>query len=388
MAEQPGRVPTLDELMTLAERDTGLSDFGPPTFRAGFDRFLQSLAEDARLPEQALTPVLDTLRRRLRNRLEIEDWYRTHPGIGDTPVEGPVSITGIPRSGTTALADMLSLDPGFRPLRGWEQANPCPPPVLAEEADDPRRVEALRSQRVMQEQSPDQMAMHLWEVDATTEDTDVLGLEGRAQSAIVPVTGYHVWWRDGTMVDAYRYHRRVAELLHSRRPPNRWLFKAPHMSFHLEDFVAAYPGARFVMCHRDPLKAVPSWISFVTSLFPPGALDVTDLSTYGPHLGAHIAVGAVRSIEGRLRLGEDRFLDVHHHELSANPIRTIQRIYGWLGQQLDPDVRDKMAVWAERNRAGAHGTHRYTLDQFGLDAATLRADFSRYTDHFDVKLEA
>lgn len=383
-----GRVPTSAELMDAAQEGTGLSDFGPPTFRAGFDRFLQSLADDARLPEPALTPVLDTLRRRLRNRLQIEAWYAEHPDMADVAVEGPVSITGIPRSGTTALADMLSLDPEFRPLRGWEQANPCPPPVLDEESDDPRRVEAVRSHGVMRAERPEQLAMHLWEVDATTEDTDVLGLEGRGQNATVPVTGFHVWWREGHMGDAYRYHRRVAQLLHSRRPPTRWLFKAPHMSFHLEDFVEAYPDARFVLTHRDPVKAVPSWISFVTSLFPPGALGATDLFVYGRHLAAHLAYGTQRSIEARQRLGDDRFLDVHHHELSADPMGTIDRIYAWLGREPAGDVRTTMTAWAESNRQGTHGTHRYTLEQFGLDAAQLRADFAPYIERFGVRLEA
>ena len=52
-------------------------------------------------------------------------------------VRGPVDINGLPRTGTTALANMLSLDPQFRCLRGWEQTKPCPPPVLADEAERP-----------------------------------------------------------------------------------------------------------------------------------------------------------------------------------------------------------------------------------------------------------
>jgi Sulfotransferase family len=281
----------------------------------------------------------------------------------------------------------MSLDPQFRPLRGWEQAHPCPPPVLAEEADDPRRLEAIRSHDAMQRERPEQMSMHLWEVDATTEDADLLGIEGRPQSAPVPVTGYHVWWRESSMADAYRYHARVARLLHSRRPPPAWLFKSPHMSFHLEDFVGAYPGARFVLTHRDPLKAVPSWVSFVSSLFPPGAAEVTDLTTYGPHLAAHLAFGTERMIEARTRLGDERFFDLPHHEFVADPMGTIERIYRWLDRELTSDTRSAMIAWSEKNRSGAHGAHRYTLEQFGLDRDHLRSQFSSYTDHFDVRLE-
>jgi hypothetical protein len=378
----------LADLEQDAIRECELTDFGPSTYRGGFERFLQSLGEDARLPDEALGAVLANLRRLLCNRLQIEAWLTDHPEVTDVPVEGPVAITGIPRSGTTALADMMSLDPGFRPLRGWEQMAPCPPPVLGEEADDPRRVEAARGQERMKQERPEQMAMHLYEVDATTEDTNVLALEGRAQNAPTPVTGYHIWWRESSMTDAYHYHYRVAQLLHSRRPPTSWLFKSPHMSFHLEDFVEAYPDARFVLTHRDPVKAVPSWVSFVTSLFSPGAREVTDPVAYGRHLAAHLAFGAERSIEARKRLGGERFLDVHHHEFVADPMGTIERIYGWLGRDLTSQVRDDMVAWEERNRSGSHGQHRYTLEQFGLEAGQLRQQFAAYIDYFDVRLEA
>ena len=215
----------------------------------------------------------------------------------------------------------------------------------------------------------------------------MLGLEGRAQSAVVPVTGFHVWWRESDMSAAYRYHRRVAQLLHSRRPPTRWLFKAPHTSFHLEAFVDAYPGARFVVTHRDPAHAVPSWISYATSLFPPGAVDVTDMSAYGSHLATHLAYGTARLIEARQRLGGDRFLDVHHHELLEDPMGTIDRVYAWLDRKVSDELRAAMLAWVERNRRGTYGVHRYTLGQFGLDAVGLRDSFATYIDHFGVRIE-
>ena len=379
--------PDLDGLMAQARVQAGLTDFGPDSFREGFERFLVSLAVDARLSSAGAAQVLDTLTRRLRNRLEVEAWHGANPTAAGADIVGPLSVTGLPRTGTTALGNMLSLDPRFRCLRGWEQRQPCPPPILGAEDVDPRRLAAMSAIDDLVGQRPEQLAMHLWDVDATTEDTDVLGIDGRPQSAPVPVYGYHEWWRECDMRATYRYHRRVALLLQSSRPPNRWLFKSPHMSFHLDDFVAAYPDARFVMTHRDPVSAVPSWVSFVSSLIPPGARDTVDLPRFGRHLAHHLAVGARRSIEARARLGEERFLDVHHLELVADPIGVIARIYDWVGMEFADDVRAAMMGWSDNNRAGAHGAHRYTPEQFGLDAATLRGQFAFYTERFGVRAE-
>jgi hypothetical protein len=159
------------------------------------------------------------------------------------------------------------------------------------------------------------------------------------------------------------------------------------MSFHLDDFVDAYPDARFVVTHRDPVRAVPSWVSFVSSLMPPGTTDTIDLHRFGQHLARHLVVGARRMIDARARLGEDRFLDVHHLNLVADPIRQIERIYDWTETPLTDDVRTSMVAWSAANGSGSHGTHTYTTEQFGLDASTLRNEFAFYTDRFNVRLE-
>ena len=105
---------------------TGLSDFGPGDFREGLDVLLESLERDADLSPATDAAVIGDLRRRLVNRLEVEAWYREHPEIEELAVRGPVDINGLPRTGTTALANMMSLDPQFRCLRGWEQSQAVP----------------------------------------------------------------------------------------------------------------------------------------------------------------------------------------------------------------------------------------------------------------------
>ena len=50
-------------------------------------------------------------------------------------------VTGEPRSGTTLMHALMSVDPDARALRFWEVMYPSPPPGLAG-ADDPRRARA------------------------------------------------------------------------------------------------------------------------------------------------------------------------------------------------------------------------------------------------------
>jgi hypothetical protein len=376
------RYPDAESLLAEAVELAGTSDFGPGDFREGLEVLLDSLTRDGDLSAESAVGVVDDLRRRLVNRLEVEEWYRTHPEIESLGVRGPIDINGLPRTGTTALANMLSLDPQFRSLRRWEQAKPCPPPRIEDEASDPRRAageEEIASYEAIKEK-------HIFELDSTSEDVEVLGMAFHGQQFTLPVRSYHTWWRTADLSDTYGYHRRVVKLLHSRRPPDLWLFKAPHHNFHLEAFLAAYPDARFVMTHRDPVKSVPSWASIVASILPAPAGE-RDLCALGREAAEHLRVGVEQAMAARARLGDDRFLDVHHRQLIADPMGTVRRIYDWLEMELTPEVEQAIARWQEVNRSGAHGTHRYTAAEYGLTEAQLRSDFDEYVRHFDIELE-
>ena len=381
------RPPPVDALLAAAQETTGLDDFGRPSFREGLEVFLESMARDAALTETGSDELLATIGARLRNRLQIEAWYGAHPELDDEVVDRPLFITGLPRTGSSALANLLSIEPQFRGLRMWEQEPACPPPVLGEELGDPRRVAAARGMEELQARDPRQMVMHLYELDATTEDVWLLGLESKAQTCTAPVFGFHAWWRDCDMRPAYRYQLRAIRLLQSRRPPNRWLFKAPHYAFHLEAVCDAYPDARFVITHRDPGVAVPSWCSLVQSRYPTGSAERFDAAALGPYLAHHQLIGMSRAMAARERLGEHRVLEVHHRDFVAAPIETVERVYGFVGLELDDEVRARMRVWVGDNRPHARGVHQYAAEQFGLSADGLRTQFAEYIDRYAISRE-
>jgi hypothetical protein len=379
--------PSTSQLLARARQQARLSDFGRPSFVAGLNRFLQSLEEDANLTEEGQALVLEAAVRQLCARLEIEKWYQDHPETAELPLAGPIFVTGLPRTGTTALCAMMSLDPQLRCLRMWEQMAPCPPPILELEKHDPRRLNYIRTIDDMFRAQPEQKAMHLWEIDGTVEDTQVLGMEGMDPQLPIPAFGYQRWWWTADMRAAYAYHRRVMLVLQSKRPPNLWFLKAPHYIFHLEDIVTAYPNARFVFMHRDPAKIVPSCASLVSSLLPPGSRERMDLRNFGAFTCEYWRMGIERAMAAQSRLGEHHFFDIHHQDFNRDPFGALDRIYAFLGLEVRPQVLEAMSQWHAKNRSGAHGIHRYRPEDFGLSAHQIRSEFEFYIRHFNVASE-
>jgi hypothetical protein len=384
----PLPVPTSAELMAQARERTGLADFGSPTFRDGLDRFLESIRQEAGyFTPEGVARLTSVFVDRLSSRLRVEDWYAQHPEVEDEAPHSPLLITGLPRTGTSAFAAILSNEPAFRCMRAWELGTPVPPPTLETEAADPRRLGMQKSLEEMQRKDPAQMTMHLHELDSTTEDVLLLQYEFKAQTFTAPVFGYHAWWRESDMRPAYAYQRRIVKLLQSRRKPDRWLFKAPHYVFHLPAVMSAYPDARFVVTHRDPVKTLPSWASLLSSLYPPGSLERLPPGLLGAKVVEHQAIGMQRMIEARAQIGEDRFLDIHHHDFAADPLGVMRRVYDFVGLPFDPSTQARMLEWSEKNKPGTYGKHRYTLAQFGMDQDEIRERYAFYTDRYDVRLE-
>ena len=88
----------------------------------------------------------------------------------------------------------------------------------------------------------------------------------------------------------------------------------------------------------------------------------------------------------RARLGEDRFLDVHHRELVADPLGTVRRIYDALDLELTPSVAQAIFEWHEAT-GPARTALTATPEQFGLTRDQLRSDYDFYIRHFDIGVE-
>jgi hypothetical protein len=92
-------------------------------------------------------------------------------------------------------------------------------------------------------------------------------------------------------------------------------------------------------------------------------------------------------LAARARIGDFRLFDVHHGDLITDPMATMSSIYKFSGLELSAQVEESCSDWQRANRSGAHGSHSYSPDQFGLGIAQLRSEYDFYIRHFDVELE-
>ena len=371
-------------LRDKAQRQTGLSDFGGTTFHEPFEILLQSLRDEAQLNARGVFMLHRTMLRLLTNRLRTEQAFADNPALAETPIPRPLYIIGFPRTGTTLLHNLLACDPAARWMRLWEGLYPAPAPQSLE--DDPRIAEVEEWAAGFEKVAPRLAAAHkldprgpeecLWLIEHTFND---LIFELRAH-----VPTYSRWLAEHEAdVDIHQYYRRQLQLLGAHCRGNHWVFKAPRHLPGLAGLLAVFPKARIVQTHRDPAAVLPSLCS-LCEILRGAASDAVDKPAIGAHWHARLKAIFEQATAVRATAAEGQILDIQYADLVADPIATVQHIYAHHGYEFTEPFESAMRQWLAANRQHKHGSHRYTLGEYGLSEAQVHEDFSEYTKEFGL----
>jgi hypothetical protein len=99
--------------------------------------------------------------------------------------------------------------------------------------------------------------------------------------------------------------------------------------------------------------------------------------------------GLGRSLELRRsgRIAPERIVDVHHHEVGADPMAVVRRIYSQFQVPLTDAADARMRAFLAEHPRESQGRHEYAPEPFGLDREELARRFRDYSEHFGVRLE-
>jgi hypothetical protein len=376
----------VDRVEEDARSQTGLDDTGGDHYRNGLERLVAAMNDEGGLTEMGEIMQHARLTALLAARLRVEDTYRLHPEIDDEEIGGPVFVIGLPRTGTTALSQLVAADPQFRSLRLWESGSPVPPPETATQYTDPRIAVAEGNLALMNKAFPLMQTMHHTEATTATECQDLMGMSFRTVhfDGFARVPSYLEWVIDTDMKPTYLYHRRVLRLLQWHCPPTLWHLKTPVHMFALDALVDAYPNARFLWSHRDPVKVLGSVCSLI-HYTRSWSSDRDDSVELGAEELDRWSVAIQRAMDFRERMGDDRFADVSFSELQSDPLDALEKSLARIGLPFDDRSRASVAEWAGTHEPSSHGTHSYDLSDFGLDPDQIRERFAPYYAAFDIE---
>lgn len=371
-------VATIDELRESASRITGLDDFGTDDYTDGLAVLLDSYEREAALTPFGRKVKRAFLRGALMARLVSEAAWKQHPGHADVAIEQPIFVTGLPRTGTTALHRLLTADPACQGLEVWLTEVPQPRPPHETWNDNPvfQRIQAGYEQYHVD--NPEFMGLHAMSADQVEECWQLLrqSLRSVSYECLAHVPSYSAWLSEQDWTEAYRRHRSNLQLIGLPDEHRRWVLKNPSHLFALDELLRVYPDALVVQTHRSPETAIAS----VCSLNARASADWSETFT-GERVGRDQLELWARGLETftaeRARRDPRQFFDVQYDDFVADPIATVESVYRHFDLPLSDEARASMRrLYTASTTGEARPAHRYSLADFGLTEGDVRRRFA------------
>jgi len=375
-----------EALVEATQKATGLQHFDSESFRAGLDVLLAD-TDKVDYSEAGIEQFRAAIIGALSTRLKSTAYLEQRPKLLERPIERPVFVLGIPRTGTTLLSNLLATDPARRSALTWEIDDPVPPPTTDTLYTDPRALARLEMERKMLAAQPDIGKYYRFSaiypnecMFFTAHDFKALIWEGRGR-----LPNYRDWLFQTDMTSTYQYHKRFLQLLQAEAP-GTWNLKMPSHALWIPTLLKIYPDARLIWTHRDPLTATGSFCSLMRMGNQAFGAN-PDIEWLGENYPWQAVQHANRIMDARERLGHERIIDVHYADLVRDPIPTVRKLYASLGDEFTPEAESRMHAWLADNPQEKFGKHEYKLAQFGLTAQKVRGMFERYLSKYEVECE-
>jgi hypothetical protein len=351
------------------------------------DVLLPALEHEAKLTVLGRWITHRFLGRLVEQRLALDAYVASDPGVLDEQIVEPWFVIGAPRTGTTILYGLLGQDPALRVPEGWELLRPAPPPARSSEADVAARLELadieLRTPQVV---SSGLVAIHAYSGRMPKECLSAMSLAFRSEELVAryDIPTYEQWLHRVDMRPAYEVHRRVLQVLQRDAPPRRWVLKCPVHLQYLPTILDVYPDARFSCTHRDPVSILPSVSSLIANMRSAHSDDV-DLAAIGRYhldLYADTLDRFVDTVDGGV-VDPARLTNSRHVDFLDDAMGVTRGLYAHFGWELSAAAEHAMEAYLRDHEEGRAGG-RYDLASFGLDGADVRARFARYATRFGV----
>lgn len=382
---KPTAMAMKQQMLEEAVAATGHDDFGNPAFLENMDRHLASIDEEGRVTANGLKATAAQHGLALRALLHAQAGFKARPDALARPIVAPLIIAGIPRSGTTALHRLLSVDPQFQGYEHWLTRAPMPRPPRETWPQIRAYQEAKVGLDAVVAAAPEMLNDHMHEVDAVEESLFLLAATFCSNHFPEQwhVPAYDAWYRQADEVPSYLWLADCHRLIGAETPDVRWLIKNPTDIFSIDAVLKVFPDAMIVQTHRDPVEAVPSLVNLLANV-----RRMYEEENFDPELlirrDAEFWELATRRAERAKAREPRRFLDVDFRDFTSDQMATIHRIYDHFGLQLSASVEAAMRQWLAANprRPVAGGGARHRAETFGMASGELAEVFSAYRQQY------
>lgn len=392
---------TLERLENLASKETKLFDFGDDWYRSKFDHCI-AIINTYKITALGRKVMMNGIKNKLQSKLRLNARLKV---IKESlrPLDPPCFVLGLPRTGTTFLHNLLSLDSRTRCPKCYELHDPAPL-----YPDDPVKDKAVRIKRMAADITTIKtLVPHIDDIHEVGADyPDECFMAMSMDVPLLPSTFRAVFAKPEIVINewdmrrVYTNYYKVLQLLEAsvgegggggggEQP--RWILKSPaHLGF-VDSLSYGFPGSTLIWTHRDPAESIGSLCSLFRTCQETFYAGDVDMKEIGQQCCAFWEA-MLRKADMMFSADEGmsaRTQHVLYRDFIKDPIITVQKIYdgfGWdYSDRYDTSLKDYIAASKVKRAAQAQGKaklHSYSLEEFGLDGEEMRKRLAWYYEKY------
>ena len=373
------------ELIKQAKSDTTLNDFGDSFWEKGFyDDVSLFNSLDCQLTLGRLLKKTELLLA-LKNRLLLIDKLKQLPSIKNEVIKRPLIITGLPRTGTTLLFALLSLDSRNRAPLGYEIFSPVGTGNHSAQLSRKRIGESMLD--LTMDIEPEIRQTHDNRASLPAEcwmiANNVLGNSLPDFYADIPFSAH---FSEESSDYNYHWHKTVLKTLQHKAPNMTWLLKCPSHLFHMQSLFNCYPDARVIHTHRDPVSCIPSLLNHLKCF--ERLYQKLEYNKKYRNVVQFMSDCLKQVIQQRQTgcIPEKQMVDISFDRLMDDPVAAVKSIYTAFDIDFDSKMSKKIKTYLEKRPRHKYGKHRYSESDFGLAQKEIRQQFEFYTEHYNIPI--
>lgn len=398
--------------MAIAEKNTGLSDYGTTTNFDFVKRYELARNAGMEISKAKYSPmgfylIGGSLVRRMEARLKSVEFFKRHPAVAKTKLRPPIFVIGFPRTGTTFLHELLGLHNDVRMHYTWEQFEPVPSTndesIQALEAD--RRKKYIRNKTffdyVFHPIAGDAIQqIHRIGYDEPEECTVPCSSELPWTITEIPLMIYAIKQLIPMGAgDAYVHYKQFLQLMTWQSEDRRekdftWMLKCPFHLPYLRELHETFPDSTVVWTHRDPAECIASACSLYETILRMGCEEPSiDRNSLGAAVMNYTKVCLVEAEKAFVALG-DKFKVVHvrYADTVKSSKQVCVDIYKKSGIECGSSYTEKVDAYLshsaeQRKKLKAKGggqLHAYKPEDYGLTVEGIHQEFAAYIKKYNL----
>ena len=315
----------------------------------------------------------------LKDRLNMRSklYYFMKDKVLPTPAD-PIFVTGLPRSGTTFLFNLLSLDKNHRSPRYWEIMSPLP--LTKSNFDIKKREWKINAElKFARTIIPKLRSMHHIRAQ-TPEECELLAtinVRSFVYMCMANVPEYVEYLKDCSFESVFKWHKKFFQMLELNGRPKRWLLKDPSHIGHIPEILSTYPNAKFINIHRSPMESIGSFCSLAKNIRSAFSKNV-NTKEIGHVILDFWQHSLNKGIDAKNKLADDQIIDLSYSAFISNPLLAMKSIYKKFNLDIDIETENNMEQYLINQTKLKKQKHTYSLEEFGLNEKNINDHLNNY----------